>query len=264
MTTHPPLDLYLALNEQERAAPLGIRKHTVDPTPVQKRCTDAPRAGAQVHERLVLVQPLVNKVRRFTRDQSVGMPSPATENETEREITPSRIATILHPTDFSRHSAYAFQLACLLAEGYGARVVALHVAPVHRPAAIAYRGSESASPYLDAYHASLWSELWRLEAPDRNVRVEHRLEQGIVTTEILRVSREIGSDLIVMGTHGRTGLTRFPMGSVAEQIVRTATCPVVTIKTALPNAGPPSQAPLEELGKAMRVEDLWIDVGGEG
>jgi nucleotide-binding universal stress UspA family protein len=264
MTTHSPLDLYLTLNEQERAAPLDIRKQTVGPTRVRKHCTDAPRAGAQVHERLVLVQHLVNKVRRSKRGQSAGVPSPATENETEREITPSRIATILHPTDFSRHSAYAFQLACLLAQGYGARVVALHVAPVPLPAAVASHGSESAPPYPDGYHASLWRELRRLEAPDRNVRVEHRLEEGDVATEILRVSREIGSDLIVMGTHGRTGLTRFPMGSVAEQIVRTATCPLVTIKTALPNAGPPSQAPLEELGKATRVEDLWNDVGGEG
>jgi nucleotide-binding universal stress UspA family protein len=261
---HPPLDLYVTLNEQERAAPLGIQKQTVGPTRVRQRCTDAPRAGARVHERLVLAQPLVDRVRRSIRGQSAGMPSPATENEAEWENTPSRLATILHPTDFSQHAVYAFHLACLLAQAYGARVVALHITPVHLPAAITDHGSESAPPNPDGCRASLWSELWKLEAPDRNVRVEHRLEEGNAAAEILRVSRETSSDLIVMGTHGRTGLTRFPMGSVAKQIVRAATCPVVTIRNALSNAGPPSQNPLEGLGKVTRVEDLWMDVGGEG
>jgi hypothetical protein len=57
---------------------------------------------------------------------------------------------------------------------------------------------------------------------------------GDPASAILRVTQELPADLIVMGTHGRTGLGRLLMGSVAEQVVRKAPCPVVTVKTPLP------------------------------
>jgi nucleotide-binding universal stress UspA family protein len=63
------------------------------------------------------------------------------------------------------------------------------------------------------------------------VEAERRLEEGDPVEAILRVAEEIGADLIVMGTHGRTGLSRLFMGSVAEQVLRRAPCPVLTLKS---------------------------------
>ncbi len=136
------------------------------------------------------------------------------------------IQTILHPTDFSEHSGYAFQLACSLARDRGARLIVLHVMPV------------ALVQEKRFYREEMAGELNRLGAPDARVRVEHRLEEGDAATQILRVAQEIGCDLIVMGTHGRTGLGRLLMGSVAEQILRMASCPVLTVRAPFP----PSEA----------------------
>jgi nucleotide-binding universal stress UspA family protein len=76
----------------------------------------------------------------------------------------------------------------------------------------------------------LGDELNRMAIPDQQIRAERRLEEGDPVTHILRVARETSCDLIVMGTHGRTGLGRLVMGSVAEQVVRKALCPVLTVK----------------------------------
>src|SRR5437870_2298337 len=76
-------------------------------------------------------------------------------------------------------------------------------------------------------------QLDRLEVPQANVRAQRRFEEGDPPTEILRVAQEINADLIVLGTPGRTGLGLLLLGSVAEQIVRKATCPVLTVTTPL-------------------------------
>ncbi len=128
------------------------------------------------------------------------------------------IQTILHPTDFSERSGYAWQLACSLARDQGACLIVLHVMPV---------------PLVQEkrfYREEMTEELNRLRAPDAQIRVQHRLEEGDAATEILRVAQETGCDLIVLGTHGRTGLGRLLMGSVAEQVVRSASCPVLTVR----------------------------------
>jgi nucleotide-binding universal stress UspA family protein len=70
-------------------------------------------------------------------------------------------------------------------------------------------------------------------AADSPAGVEYRVQHGDPAVEILGVAREASCDLIVMGTHGRTGLGRLLMGSVAEQVVRKAACPVLTIKVPL-------------------------------
>jgi nucleotide-binding universal stress UspA family protein len=95
----------------------------------------------------------------------------------------------------------------------------------------------------------LRAKLHQLLPSDPNVPVDHRLAEGDAATEILRLANETRSDVIVMGTHGRTGLARVLMGSVAEQVVRRAPCPVVTMKTPLPRVQP-SGATLPE--KATR------------
>ena len=142
------------------------------------------------------------------------------------------IHTILHPTDFSDRSEHAFHLACALARDYGARLVVLHVTahPV-----IGYgEGVLPPDPEELARHA--WDELNRLEVPGGSVRAERRLEEGDPVSEILRVAGESGADLVVMGTHGRTGLPRLLMGSVAELVVRKAKCPVLTVRSPFPHA----------------------------
>jgi nucleotide-binding universal stress UspA family protein len=135
------------------------------------------------------------------------------------------IRTILHPTDFSEQSRAAFALACALTRDYGARLVALHVVPAPN---FAY-GEGYLPPAPEELLVEAREQLHRLEPPHGNVRAEQRLEQGDAAPEILRVAHEIDADLIVMGTHGRTGLRRLLMGSVAEQIVRKAPCPVLTM-----------------------------------
>jgi nucleotide-binding universal stress UspA family protein len=148
------------------------------------------------------------------------------------------IHTILHPTDFSDHSAVAFRMACALARDYDARLVVLHVTGL--PAIAFVEGVVPPQP--EDYFAAAEAELRRVRPPDARIRVEHRLKEGDPVTEILEAAREAGADLIVMGTHGRTGLGRFLMGSVAEHVVRHATCPVVTVRTPFPVDEPASEA----------------------
>jgi nucleotide-binding universal stress UspA family protein len=87
---------------------------------------------------------------------------------------------------------------------------------------------------------ALENRLFRIQVPGSTVPIEHRLEQGNPVAEILRVAKETACDIIVMGTHGRTGLAHLFMGSVAEKVVRKATCPVLVVKTLMP-ASPPEE-----------------------
>jgi len=144
------------------------------------------------------------------------------------------IHTILHPTDFSDRSGNAFQLACALTRDYGARLVVLHVSV---PPTIVY-GQGILPPDPEILRQEAKEQLDRLQAPQADARAERRLEEGDPATEVLRLAREIGANLIVMGTHGRTGLGRLLMGSVAEQVVRKATCPVLTVTTPFPGTVP--------------------------
>ena len=152
------------------------------------------------------------------------------------------IKTILYPTDFSEHSGYAFELACALARDYGARLIVLHVA---EPPSLVY-GEGLLPPDPEVLFQKAREQLNRLRVPDANVRAERRFETGDPTSEILRVAREVPADLIVMGTHGRTGMGRLLMGSVTEQVSRQAPCPVLTVKTPFPEAAHLPGAPKVE------------------
>jgi nucleotide-binding universal stress UspA family protein len=136
------------------------------------------------------------------------------------------IQTILHPTDFSERSDQAFRLACSLARDHGARVIVLHVAP---PPVAGYVGGVM-TPEPGRHDEEWWDQLRRRQPDDPRVPVERVLGEGRPAEAILRAARERQCDLIVMGTHGRTGLGRALMGSVAEEVVRKAPCPVLTIK----------------------------------
>jgi nucleotide-binding universal stress UspA family protein len=156
-----------------------------------------------------------------------------------------KIRTILHPTDFYTSSDYAFRLACALASDHQARLVPLHVvtsSPVAMPTEV------MTDERFDSYTQHLWTALQRLRAPDARVPVEHRLAVGDPATEILKLAAEIRADLIVMGTHGRSGLGRLLLGSVAEGVLREAPCPVLTVHE--PVCGAHSETALEQMGNA--------------
>lgn len=146
-----------------------------------------------------------------------------------------KIQSILHPTDFSNYSEYAFHTACALARDYKARLVLLHVKP--SPTAM-YGEFGAMPPEPPELFQDLEGKLAALKPADARIAVERKLVEGDVPYEIIRLAEELGSDLIVMGTHGRTGLGRLLMGSVAEQVVRKATCPVLTLKHPIPEAEP--------------------------
>ncbi|HWG43124.1 MAG TPA: universal stress protein [Gemmataceae bacterium] len=136
------------------------------------------------------------------------------------------LATILHPTDFSEHSEFAFRLACALARDYNARLVLLHVMP---PPMIVYAGGPvPAETWPNTEEVK--EQLQQLEAQAHRVRVESQVMEGGPVDMILRAVEETNADLIVMGTHGRTALARLLLGSVAELVLRKAPCPVLTAK----------------------------------
>jgi len=151
------------------------------------------------------------------------------------------IKTILHPTDFSERSAYAYQLACALARDYGARLILLHVAALPT---VAY-GDGIAPVEPEGYWEELRKKLYRL-APGPKIVTEHRFEEGHAATVILEVAKEDQADLIVMGTHGRRGLQRLLMGSIAEEVMRRAACPVLTVRAPFHETAPVREELLAE------------------
>jgi universal stress protein A len=143
--------------------------------------------------------------------------------------------TILHPTDFSESADYAYRVACMLARESHAKLVVLYVAglnlnmpkPISTELGIAF----DCSGNDHTRHAELKSQLHEQFEKSSNVPVETRLIYGAAVEEILRTAKELKCDLLVMGTHGRTGLGHLLLGSVAEAVLNQAECPVLTVKS---------------------------------
>lgn len=144
----------------------------------------------------------------------------------------NRIQNILVPHDFSEYSRHAAVFARDLALKYDARLTLLHV---YRPPGMAFpdgfvaAGPKALSELMERINVALQKEKERIieEGP---VPVELLQVQGVPFSEILEHAKKAKVDLIVMGTHGRTGLRHALMGSVAEKVVRKAPCPVVTLR----------------------------------
>ena len=141
-----------------------------------------------------------------------------------------RIRLILHATDFSRASAAAFARAVELARHDRAGLFLLHVV---LPASPFLAGDVNLPPsYLELQARARRQAEGRLAGPSHRagVRAEGRLADGAPAQEILKWARRKRAGLIVIGTHGRSALGRFVMGSVAERVVRLATIPVLTVR----------------------------------
>jgi nucleotide-binding universal stress UspA family protein len=144
---------------------------------------------------------------------------------------------ILFAADFSESSREAFRISCSLASECDSRTVVLHVleAP-HVAEEPVYLGDLSV-PYIrpetnTTYTEPVEKRLRRFYAPDRPIQIEYRTRGGLPAEEILRAAEENESDLIVMATHGRSGISRLLAGSVAESVLREAHCPVLALRAA--------------------------------
>jgi len=167
----------------------------------------------------------------------------------------SSIQTIVHPTDFSDNSDYAFRTACSLAKDHQACLVLFHVVP---PLVAPIMPEPAPDPMVSADSQEClrrWHFIWP-EPPDPSVRIEHRVAEGIASKEILRMAQTLKCDLIVMGTHGRTGLDRLLTGSVAEEVLRKASCPVLVVRMPPPQASVPRAEEWAKPGDIINVRPL--------
>ena len=143
-------------------------------------------------------------------------------------------ARILLPTDFSECSAAAAGAARLLAERFGGRILVLHVLDEAVAADPMFRGElplETVRIRMETFaHESMDAFLAGHFAGFENF--DTMFAMGIPHREIVRNAREASSDLIVIGTHGRTGVEHVLFGSTAEKVVRMAPCPVLTVRQA--------------------------------
>jgi len=139
---------------------------------------------------------------------------------------------ILHPTDFSESSAAALEIAADLATKYGARLIVLHVVETLGPENVTF-GEVATHLEPVSYRQRLQDDLRRVKpAVPPTIQVDYLLGEGVgdPARGIEQAAAEQHCDLIVMGTHGHRGLSRMLLGSIAETVVRRATCPVLTIK----------------------------------
>lgn len=143
-----------------------------------------------------------------------------------------QIQRILLPTDFSEYSATATKYACELADRFQAELHVLHTLEIH-PAPTPDFGMGLAFPrHVTESKAAAEKALTSIVDPQwtANHKVVHAILEGSPRVEIVRYARREDIDVIVISTHGRTGLSHLLIGSVAENVVRTAPCPVLTVR----------------------------------
>ncbi len=145
----------------------------------------------------------------------------------------SRVRRILFPSDFSRGSGAAFARAVRMAKADRAQLMIAHVlAPV---VPIAGEGYISPQVYDDLETSGRKYAQRRLNAVQAKarkagVRATTLVLEGVAHEQIIRAAKSKKADLIVMGTHGHTGLVKFFLGSVASRVVAGAHCPVLTVR----------------------------------
>lgn len=165
------------------------------------------------------------------------------------------VHVILFPTDFSAASESALKVASSLAAESDALLVIAHVADDSTAALAGYAGFAFVPELPDEIATAAESLLRSVKPTDTKVRHRHRLLHGPPVESLLELANSEKADLIVLGSHGRTGLARLLMGSVAEGIVRRAPCPVLTVRShADEDAGPSKEQPDASEEQAAEAE----------
>jgi nucleotide-binding universal stress UspA family protein len=137
---------------------------------------------------------------------------------------------ILHPTDYSKCADYAFNIAVDLARQYGAQLLVLHVADTLGAENVSHGQATSQRQPASQQHR-LWNELRAVQPiPGEEIELQHILEEGDPATVIAAVANREHCDLIVMGTYGRSLLTRLITGSVTQHVSHLVTCPILTMR----------------------------------
>jgi nucleotide-binding universal stress UspA family protein len=157
-----------------------------------------------------------------------------TESTEPAGATGLQVRRILLPTDFSGCANYALPYAAAIARAVEATVICVNVVEPIVPA-VGYTGMAEAMPIAEM--SEQMEESAERELPDvmsceelRGLKVEEVIGHGDAAAEIVRVADEQNVDLIVISSHGRTGLGRIIFGSTAEAVVRHARCPVLVVK----------------------------------
>lgn len=143
-----------------------------------------------------------------------------------------RIKRILLPTDLSEASISAFKYAKSLAEKYGASIYVLHILENLPPVLAIHALDLTVDRVEKNMEENARNQLERIvkENLKTKAKVQIFIRKGLVDDEIVKFADEKKIDLIVMGTHGRTGIEYTLLGSIAEKVVRKAKCPVLTVK----------------------------------
>jgi nucleotide-binding universal stress UspA family protein len=139
----------------------------------------------------------------------------------EWDVAAKSIARILVPVDFSICSTWALRHAEEVARRFGSELILLHVDPLVLDAELNPERGIAIRKEVDGLVDRL---------RDRGTTVRGTVRGGAPIEEILRAAKDENVDMIVIGTHGRTGLSHVFLGSVAESVVRKASCPVLTVR----------------------------------
>ena len=162
------------------------------------------------------------------------MDSPTKFKEQSSKYEQMEIRSILLPTDFSECGNYALRYAASIARTFKASIICVNVIEPIVPT-VGYSGMTEPLPIADITEQledSAERELPKLAECDEcaGLSVEELVVHGEAAAEIVRVAKERNVDLIVISSHGRTGLGRILFGSTAEAVVRHASCPVLVVK----------------------------------
>jgi nucleotide-binding universal stress UspA family protein len=143
-----------------------------------------------------------------------------------------KIKRVLVPIDFSEESLQALDYAIDIGEGFEPEFVVLHALEQLQFAEMGHMYGAGAQTLIDEQRRAARTELTALgeRLKKRPVRCRTVLLQGTTYRAIVDAAKRLKADLIVMGTHGRTGMSRLLLGSVAELVVRHAECPVLTVR----------------------------------
>jgi len=162
------------------------------------------------------------------------------------------LGKILYATDFSPSSEFALEYASALAAATGAKLLIAHV-DSETPGLVFGDVGYGYVPKVDKIARQQYDRLLQVCPATPQVPYEHVFMRGEAAEEILQLAAHEEPDLMVIGSHGRTGAARVLMGSVAESLVRQAKCPVLTVK--MPIAEQPSP---EQTATSTKTEGVSI------